>query len=493
MIAKSTPSDEPKPAAPASAPASAATNGSGAIILSTNAHIAAAMNAKHAIIFVNGQLRVMWPAIIEGGLPRLSSISDVKNYWKKGKRKGANPIDVWLASLTRREYDGMVFQPGSLDVGRNFNLWRGWSVVADPYGECRLFLAHILDVLCAGDEDLFDYVIQWLANMIQTPEDKPGTALSFQGGQGSGKGAFVRYIAPMLGPHLLRLAGSEQLLGRFNDALAAKLMVFVDEAWLGNKAGTEKLKSYITEDEITVERKYVSAFSIKNCARFCFATNRSHSAPAETDDRRFVPLNVSGAYIGNQRYWNRLEAEREAGGPAAFLHHLQNVPLTRSLRLTPRTTALEEQKLFSLDDVGGFVRELLMAGTHQLPRAHEFPAVRPNLNFGEVTTPQTIHAFYQAHCRQAQFHYPRSLDAFGTALRKYVTVTKREARRDELAALRLDGRAQVYVLPTLAEGRAQFAAALGQPVSWPDQPEAARPAAASYDEFPILPTLDEYE
>jgi hypothetical protein len=454
--------------------------------------LVAKVNAKHAIIFVNGKLFVMWPDIIEGGLPRLSTITDAKNYWKRGQKGKHSAIDFWMRSSTRREYDRMVFQPGTIDAGKNFNLWRGWGIQPDAHGECRLFLAHIFDVLCDGDEDLFDYVEQWLANMIQTPEDKPGTALSFQGGQGSGKGAFVRYVAPMLGPHLLRLAGSEQLLGRFNDALAAKVMVFVDEAWLGNKGGTEKLKSYITEDEITVERKYVSAFAIKNCARFVFATNRDHAAPAEADDRRFVPLNVGAAYIGNQRYWNRLEAEREGGGPAALLHHLQNVPLTRNLRLTPKTNALAQQKLFSLDDVGGFVRELLMAPKHQLRTAHERPAVRPNLNFGEVTTPQTIHAFYQAHCRQNQFHYPRSLDALGMALRKYITISKREARRDELVALRLEGRVQVYVLPTLAEGRAQFAEALKQPIPWPDEPEAARVPAA-YDEFPTLRLVDEYE
>jgi hypothetical protein len=454
--------------------------------------LVAKVNAKHAIIFVNGKLFVMWPDIIEGGLPRLSTITDAKNYWKRGHKGKYSPIDFWMRSTSRREYDRMVFQPGVVDTGKDFNLWRGWPIQPDPLSECRLFLGHILDVLCDGDEDLFDYVEQWLANMIQTPEDKPGTALSFQGGQGSGKGAFVRYVAPMLGPHLLRLAGSEQLLGRFNDALAAKVMVFVDEAWLGNKGGTEKLKSYITEDEITVERKYVSAFAIKNCARFVFATNRDHAAPAEADDRRFVPLNVSGAYIGNQRYWNRLEAEREAGGPAALLHHLQNVPLTRNLRLTPKTHALAQQKLFSLDDVGGFVRAMLMAPKHQLKTAHESPAVRPNLNFGEVTTPQTLHAFYQAHCRQTQFHYPRPLDAFGTALRKYVTITKREARRDELVALRLEGRVQVYLLPTLAEGRAQFAAALRQPISWPDEPEAS-PTPVAYDEFPTLRPVDEYE
>jgi hypothetical protein len=490
MTAKSPSADGTKQAATTSATASAA-NGSGGNHQITRDTIVAAVNAKHALIFVNGKLYVMWPEIIEGGLPRLSTLTDAKNYWRKHQRGKINAIDLWIQSRVRREYDRMVFQPGTLDAGRNFNLWRGWGMKADQYGHCELFLDHIRDVLCDGDANLFDYIIQWLANMIQTPEDKPGTALSFRGGQGSGKGAFVRYIAPMLGPHLLRLAGSDQLLGRFNDALAAKLIVFVDEAWLGNRPGVERLKSFITEDEITVERKYVSAFAIKNCARFVFATNRDHAAPAEMDDRRFVPLNVSGTYVGNHRYWNRLEAEREAGGPAALLHYLQNVPLTRNLRVTPKTMALAEQKMQSLDDVGGFVRELLMARTHQLRREHDSPLLRPTLTFGEVTTPQTIHAFYQAHCRQTQFHHPRSLDAFGTALRRYITISKREARRDELVALRLDDRARVYVLPTLDQGRAQFAAAHEQSISWPDEPDAAR--TDGDDMFPPLAAVDEYE
>jgi hypothetical protein len=483
------------PATPAT-PASAA-NGSGGITHMTTAHLIAAVNARHAITFVNGKLLVMWPGEIEGGLPRLSSITDVKNYWKKGQRSKAGAIDVWLRSLQRREYDRMVFRPGITDTGRDFNLWRGWGVTPDPYGECRLFLHHISDVLCDGDADLFDYVEQWLASAVQTPEDKPGTALSFRGGQGSGKGAFVRYIGPIFGPHLARLAGSEQLLGRFNDLFAAKLMVFADEAaWPGNKAGIEKLKSYITEDKITVERKYVSAFEIDNYARFVFATNRDHAAPAEMDDRRFVPLNVSGAHIADQRYWNRLEAEREAGGPAALLHHLQNIPLTRNLRLTPKTGALAEQKLLSLDDVGGFVRELLMMPKHQLRSGYEreSPAVRPHLNFGEVTTPQTLHAFYQAYCRRTAFHYPRSLDAFAKALHKYITVAKREARRDEIKSLDLQGiRPQVYTMPTVATGRAQFEKAHGQRLPWPDDGHDEVHESADVDQFPTLPIGDQFD
>lgn len=470
------------------------TNGVGTAAQSNNAAFIASVNAQHAIIFVNGKLLVMWPKIIEGGLPRLSSITDAKNYWKKGQKGKRNAIDFWMRSHARREYDRIVFLPGRNDTGKDFNLWRGWGVTPDPHGDCELILYHIHDVICDGDDDQNDYVLQWLADAVQRPAKKPGTALTMQGEQGCGKGAFMRGIAPIFGQHLLRLAGSEQLLGRFNDSLAAKLIVFADEAaWPGNKAGIEKLKSYITEDKLTVERKYVSAFEIDNHARFIFATNRDHAAPAEMDDRRFVPLNVSGKHIGDHRYWHQLDGELKAGGPAALLHYLLTLPLTRNLRITPKTNALAEQKLLSLDDVGGFVRELLMVPTHQLRSGYEreSPAVRPNLNFGEITTPQTIHAFYQAYCRRTQFHYPRSLDSFATALRKYITIAKREARRDERERLHLDGRAHVYLLPTFAEGREQFAKALRQPITWPDAPDEVRENPV--DEFPPLSHVDVYE
>jgi hypothetical protein len=489
MTAKSSTPTEPQ-----SGPAKLATNGSGGKY-KTDAHMIAAVNAEHALVLVNGKLSVMWLKKMDGGVPVLSSINDVKQYWKKGQRGKVNAIDVWMRSYARREYDGMVFKPGAADTGRNFNLWQGWAVLADPCGTCGLFLEHIRDVLCDGDEDLFDYVIQWLANMIQTPQDKPGTALSFQGGQGSGKGAFKRYIASILGPHLLQLEGSEQLLGRFNDALAAKLMVFVDEMfWLGAKAGIERVKSFITEDEITVERKYVSAFTIKNDARFVFATNRDHAAPAEADDRRFVPLNVSGAYIGKQRYWDHLEAERQGGGPAALLHYLQNVRLTRNLRLTPKTAALAVQKMLSLDDVGAFVHALLLSPNHQLRSGYDRDAaVRPTLNFGEITTPQTIHGFYLDHCKRHQKHYPASHIAFAIALHKYITIDNREARRDEIKAYGLEGiRPRIYTMPTLAEGRAQFAEAFGQPIAWPDDAPTVSPAA-DVDEYPRVVSVDQFD
>lgn len=428
------------------------------------------INQRHALVWVEGALRVLWKGEWNGGLPRLSSVEDIKKFWQP---LGPKAVDAWLGSDRRALYDQIVFRPGVEDVGQNFNLWRGWGM--EPVsGDCSLILAHMRDVLCAGDDGLFEYFEQWCANIVQRPAEKPGTAVAMRSGQGAGKGAFFRYVRPIFGKHCLQLAGSELLLGRFNDIFAGQLLVFADEAaWPGDKRGLDKLKSYITEPRVAIERKFVPAFEIDNYARFIFATNRDHAAPAEIDDRRYVMLDVSNARIGDAAYWAALEHERQNDGPAALLHHwLHEVELTLNLRSTPKTAALTQQKLLGLDHVGQFWRAMLMEERHVLLKGYGERTEQAWFKFGQAVTTARLHEFFVDFARRMQFRYPESLDALGRALKRYVTLARREVRADEREALGLgrEERARVYELPDLAEARRQFEAAVGQGVDWEDDP-----------------------
>ena len=131
--------------------------------------IIATINAENALIWVNGKLVVMWPQLFENGLPRLSTAADVRLYWRTHQRGKINPVDLWLGSASRREFSGFCFRPGAGETGDKFNLFRGWGVESDPNGDCSLFLAHLRDVICNGDAQMYLYVIQWLANSVQTP------------------------------------------------------------------------------------------------------------------------------------------------------------------------------------------------------------------------------------------------------------------------------------------------------------------------------------
>jgi hypothetical protein len=426
------------------------------------------INSQHALIWVGGRLLVMWPERFEGGMPRLSALADVKVEWRPKQLGESNPINLWVKSKKRRTYDSIVFRPGTGDTGRDFNLFRGWGVQPDPTGDCSLFLDHLRVVICNGDDRLYEYVIQWLANSIQRPEDKPGTAITMQSDQGAGKGMVATYLSPIYGDSFGQLSSSDMLLGRFNKWLAGKILVFADEAkWTGRN--NDRLKALITEQRIMVEQKFVDPISIDNYVRFIFATNHALSTPAEVTDRRFVVLKTSNSQIGNTQYWNALVSEREERrGPAALLHYLQNVKLNLNLRTTPKTESLAEQKLMNLDDVGSFWREMLMAKEHHCDSAV--------FKFGSVVQPSVLHACYLAYAKRNQIRQPVSLDSLAIRLREYLPkLARRKSRADDRYEIGVTDKKQlsVYDLPTLAECRRDFEKRMGHAYEWPDNADDA--------------------
>ncbi|MGO9627244.1 MAG: DUF5906 domain-containing protein [Steroidobacteraceae bacterium] len=442
------------------------------------------INKEHALIFIEGKLGVMWKGEWTGGLPRMSSIEDMRTFWRnKGVRK-SNPINEWLDSPGRDEYIDIVYEPGVLDVGRSFNLFTGYGVEPRS-GDCHLIRAHIREVLCKQDASLSDYVIQWLANIVQTPRNKPGTTIVIKSGQGAGKGRFANYLGSMLGRNYLALNHSAQLLTQFNDHLAGKLLVFADEVvWPNDHRGVKKFQSYITEPTIFVERKFVPGFTVPNYARFIVVTNEEYAAPADIDDRRYVVLEASDQHRDDFDYWNALEAERLSGGPAALLHYLLNeVKITVQLRRNPKTDALGHQKLLGLDDVGRFWRDMLMSHCHVLKEGYrEEVANVAAFDFGNVVATKTLHLFYQDFAAKNKIAYPASLDSLGIRLRKYLPIlTKREARVEETKRLNLEPRKFVYELPWLPDARRAFEQAIGHSVEWPEYTGPAKPADVNDD------------
>jgi hypothetical protein len=427
------------------------------------------MNSRHALIWQSGELRVLWRHEWDGGAPRTSSITSTHLYYRNQVTAFTNPVDAWMQSLERAEFDRLAFEPENTDP-RVFNLWRGWALTPVA-GDCHLILKHIKETICAGDEALNKYVIGFLADIAQNPQDPKGTAVALRGPAGAGKGALWRYCEAVFRPYVLHVISPEHFLTRFNDHLAGKLLVYIDEAaWPGDRKGLGQLKGTITERRILVERKHQPAFEIENLARFLFATNNDWAVPADFDDRRFVMLDVGGALRDNDSYWTALDYEQKNGGAAAFLHYLLHFPIEVNLRHAPATDALAKQKLLSLDDVGRFWRLMLTANIHYLSKGHGRDTYDLKIEFGQPSRTIDIYDLYLEHARRTR-QYAASFDALGRALHRYCpSLQKREGRRNDGVADPDGKRQRVYVLPTLENARAEFAAALRQPLEL-DEPE----------------------
>jgi len=266
----------------------------------------------------------------------------------------AVPIaEMWLKSGKRRTVEGVIFDP-ERDHEGYLNLWTGWAV--EPLkGNWSLLRELIHNVLCAGDEQLFEYVINWLAHMFQKPGTPAETAICFQGSKGTGKSTLGEVLTHIAGKHGMILASPEQITGRFNGHLRPTIFMFADEAIAPtDRAANSSLKNLITSSLLPFESKGVDIKMAKNHLHILMASNDDWVLPMSLDDeRRFVIQRVTDERRGDFDFFTRLHTQLDNGGYEAFLFDM----LTRDLgnfhprRDLPETRAATEQKIRNLTPV----------------------------------------------------------------------------------------------------------------------------------------------
>lgn len=324
----------------------------------------AELNAKHAIVFMqSGEVVVVTEDYDEGlgrGFLRYSSFADIHRKYPEPIVVGTSPTTGkpivkklgawWSEHPKRRKYEGLEFRPDGPSRPGYLNLWRGFSVAPAP-GDWSAFRDHIRTVICAGDARTFDYVLAWMAAAVQRPGDPAEVAIAIRGGQGAGKGVFVREFGRVFGQHFVHLDSSRHLTGQFNAHLHDAVLVFADEAaWPGDRAGASVLKRLVTEPTLAIERKGMDIVQVRNVIHLMLASNERWIVPAGLDDRRFCVLDASNGRAGDHAYFAGLVRSMREGGAAAMLHDLLALDAPVGVvRRPPKTKALLEQKILSME------------------------------------------------------------------------------------------------------------------------------------------------
>lgn len=282
----------------------------------------------------------------------------------------------WLAQEHRKQYECLTFSPLKETPG-DYNLWQGYGVVPSAQGSCDLYLQHMLDNICSGNEEHYKYLLGWMANAVQKPAEPGQIAVVLKGKQGCGKSIFVKMFGKLFGRHYLRIADIKHLTGNFNAHLRDVVVLFSDEAyWAGDKKSKGMLKSLITDNTLTITAKGVDSEQGPNYIHLLMASNEEWVVPAEVDDRRFFVLDVSKAQLNNIPYFEAIREQMESGGYEKLLHYLQNYDLKANgfvVQKRPITAALNQQKEESADAIQQWLLTLLMDGA--LPGAK---AGKPN-------------------------------------------------------------------------------------------------------------------
>jgi hypothetical protein len=419
-------------------------------------HILKQLNENHAVVMIGGKTVI----VREDETPTFMGYKDfcLRHANLKIGRRAATKI--WIESDDTRRYDELVFDPSGRCPSTSYNLFRGLSV--EPIaGKCDLYLRHVKEIICAGDETVYDYVLGWMAHAIQKPTELPGVALVLRGPPGTGKGYFARHFGMIFGNHFKHLVHMDHLLGKFNAHLSSALVVFADEiVWGGNKREAGQLKGIITETRRMMEAKFKDPVIVNNYARFIFATNEDWAVPTGPKERRFCVLNVDESKAENHIYFDAINTEMRNGGLEALMHTLMTFDLSQfNVRRYPVTEGLLEQKQLSLPSVAQWWYDILIEGDNQVS-VEKY--IAPTAVIGTSIPTMALFEIYQAFAKGDRYGHGQvaSCQQFVTILSEWAPI---ERKRTTVANGK---RGRCLVIPDLESCRNHFEQKIGHEIDW---------------------------
>jgi hypothetical protein len=423
-----------------------------------------ALNQRYAFVLVGGQQCIL--AETDDGDFELLGVDAFRGWLASeapvGRAEKWIPLSrAWLESPLRRSYRRIVFQPDADRVRPDeYNIWKGFAVTPRAEGSCDQFLAHLHDNVAQGNKDYARWITAWLAQIIQQPAKKPGTSLVLRGEPGVGKTIVGEVMRLLLRRHYVRIARSEQIVGRFNGRLKHALLLHADEGfWAGDRAAEGVLKDLITSDLIYIEFKGREAIELDNYIRLLVTSNAKWVVPAALDERRFAVFDVGQAKQKNRAYfgamWKELTDDQYAGA-GRLLDHFQRFDLSSiDLGIIPTTPALQEQKIHNLDSEEAWLLDLLQDG------------ILPGDETGCGCCPRAIlHDAYVDHAKRVGFARRSTATRLGMFLRRALIDQKGVPLVKDQRPQIDEGREYQYAFPSLTACREAFARTLHEPIDW---------------------------
>lgn len=252
------------------------------------------------------------------------------------------------------------FDPACADPSITCNLWAGWPT-APKAGKCEKLL-ELLRHMCSEElfsEELYRWVLRWLAYPIQHPGAKMKTTLVLHGPQGTGKNLFFEAVMAIYGPYG-RVIDQASIEDKFNDWASRKLFLIADEVVARSDLFhvKNKLKAFITGEWIRINPKNLAARDERNHVNLVFLSNEPMPVALDEDDRRHAVIWTPGNLP--QSFYDEVLRELDEGGAAAlhdYLLHYDLGDFTPGTR-PPATDAKDELINLGRDSTTRFYLDL---------------------------------------------------------------------------------------------------------------------------------------
>jgi len=373
-------------------------------------------------------------------------------------------------------YNATAFNPLPTPA-TTLNFWVGH--VPDPKpGIWVAIRDYMLEVLCAGDAQLYQYLIHYLAHMVQRPEEKPGVMIVLLGGQGTGKGVYFSLLRAIWPITTLQVSKIDQVVGKFTSALERNYIICMDEAlFAGDRQAIDNLKSIVTEQYLHIEQKFQPSRTIESVHRIFAASNHEHFAHVEADDRRFVFLRVSNVHQQDTKYFSTIAAAiSNPDTIKALIYYLKRKDISKfNVRLKPKTTEQRSQKIKSLQGFERFWYEVLCTGDLK--------------GMGKTSDPWTESIFistnnllenYKEFNKAAEKYQPLQVSQIQETIKRVCPKAKTGIRESFTDWQKKIHQRRGIRLPDLNEARTDFSTYIGESLEW-EVDEPAQDSVVSED------------
>lgn len=220
-------------------------------------------------------------------------------------------IHHWNMAKNIRTYYTYNFYPDSSICPNNcFNLWKPFPILKTPLNpdaDTSKIYAFIKTLLgeCA------DYVLNWLAHVVQKPARKTEVCILLYGSQGCGKSTIGEYLLrKIIGlDKMIITSKADKMFGRFVNTQGKLLAVLNEASGKDTFNICDILKDAITCTTTEQEKKGIDAITITDYTNYIFTTNNINSVKIPEDDRRFMPIEINEELKGNVAYFEELYAD----------------------------------------------------------------------------------------------------------------------------------------------------------------------------------------
>ena len=203
-------------------------------------------------------------------------------------------FDKWIADPDRQEKQRIDFcpynpmTPETVDEG----VFNTFTEFKTPYDKDFVVKAKnqifqdYLKTLTNNRDDLIKHVYNWVAHLIQRPQENPKTGLIFTGTTGTGKTSLFKLITALLGEALTSSTSDpNQVFSKNsgdNSLLKNTLLAQLEETkGMEGTVVANRLKEFLSADTINIKTLYNSPYSQTNTVRMIINSNENRPFPFE--------------------------------------------------------------------------------------------------------------------------------------------------------------------------------------------------------------------